>query len=47
MLASYARFLWDTEEEEEEGVRENMSRGSELSYFHGASPMPPPLAAAS
>ncbi|XVF48081.1 hypothetical protein PTKIN_Ptkin03bG0162400 [Pterospermum kingtungense] len=42
VLASYARFLWDTgEEEEEEEVRENLSRGSEHSY------LPPPLAAAS
>ena len=49
MLASYARFLWDAEEEkeEEEEVGENLSKGSELSFFHGAPPLPPPLAAAS
>ncbi|XWS70706.1 hypothetical protein CRYUN_Cryun03dG0070400 [Craigia yunnanensis] len=52
VLASYARFLWGAEEgggeeeEEEEEVGENLSKGSEQSFFHGASPMPP-LAAAS
>ncbi|XVE71457.1 hypothetical protein DITRI_Ditri10aG0152200 [Diplodiscus trichospermus] len=44
VLASYARFLWDAEEEEgdENEVGENLSRGSEQSFFHGA-----PLVAAS
>ncbi|XWS27017.1 hypothetical protein CRYUN_Cryun26dG0079700 [Craigia yunnanensis] len=54
VLASYARFLWDAEEEEEEEeeveeekVGENLSKGSEQSFFHGAPPTLPPLAAAS
>ncbi|XWS72936.1 hypothetical protein CRYUN_Cryun02cG0082400 [Craigia yunnanensis] len=49
VLASYARFLWDAEEEEEEEeeVGENLSKGSEQNFFHGAPPLPPPLAAAS
>lgn len=45
VLASYARFLWDAEEEddEEEKAGEKFSNGSDQSFFHGA----PPLAAAS
>ncbi|KAE8674335.1 equilibrative nucleotide transporter 8-like [Hibiscus syriacus] len=50
VLASYARFLWDAEEEdedEEEQVVENLSKGSEQSFIHGVPSMPPPLTAAS
>ncbi|XWS17135.1 hypothetical protein CRYUN_Cryun33cG0042500 [Craigia yunnanensis] len=47
VLASYARFLWDAKEEEEEKVGENLSKGSEQSFFHGAPPTLPPVAAAS
>ncbi|KAE8663415.1 hypothetical protein F3Y22_tig00112980pilonHSYRG00013 [Hibiscus syriacus] len=50
VLASYARFLWDAEEEDDEEdskVGENLSYGSNQSFFHGVPPTPPPLAAAS
>ncbi|XP_022749672.1 uncharacterized protein LOC111299041 [Durio zibethinus] len=49
VLASYARFLWDAEEEEEEEekVGEILSKGSEQSFFRGAPPNLPPLAATS
>jgi len=56
VMASYARFLWDTEEEEEEeeenngfAERENSSSTnfSGPNFFHGVSPQPPPIAAAS
>ncbi|MBA0668924.1 hypothetical protein Goklo_001797 [Gossypium klotzschianum] len=44
VLASYARFLWDAEEEED---GENLSEVPEPSFIHGVSSMPPPLTAAS
>jgi hypothetical protein len=51
VMASYARFLWDAEEEEgEEGEREqneNMSKMSPPTFFHGSKPPLPPLAASS
>ncbi|KAL7239709.1 hypothetical protein ACSBR2_005569 [Camellia fascicularis] len=53
VMASYARFLWDCEEDEEEEdddvVREDTSsiNLSTPSFFQGAHPSPPPIAAAS
>lgn len=47
VLASWARFLWDAEEEEEEEDGEILSEGPEPSFIHGVSSMPPPLTAAS
>ncbi|XP_011015556.1 PREDICTED: uncharacterized protein LOC105119147 [Populus euphratica] len=54
VMASYARFLWEAEEEEEgEGEdgeqeqRENMSKLSPSTFFHGSKPPLPPLAASS
>jgi hypothetical protein len=48
-MASYARFLWDAEEEEEgeRDQRENMSKLSPPTFFHGSRPPLPPLAASS
>lgn len=45
VLASYARFLWDAEEDDEDEEETNMT--STPNFFHGATPTPPPLAAAS
>ncbi|KAJ6863565.1 hypothetical protein NC652_040183 [Populus alba x Populus x berolinensis] len=51
VMASYARFLWDAEEEEEEEgeqeQRENMTKLSPRTFFHGSKPPLPPLAASS
>lgn len=48
MLASYARFLWDAEdEEEEEEQEEEMYKTAPTSYFHGVPTHPPPIAVAS
>ncbi|KAL9377171.1 hypothetical protein Peur_031291 [Populus x canadensis] len=49
VMASYARFLWDAEEEEEgeRDQRENMSKLSPPTFFHGSRPPLPPLAASS
>ncbi|CAN0838619.1 hypothetical protein LINGRAHAP2_LOCUS2252 [Linum grandiflorum] len=51
VLASYASFLWDSDEEEEEeeeedGIQE-MNKLSLPNFFHGVPPPYPPLAAAS
>ncbi|KAJ0090516.1 hypothetical protein Patl1_13078 [Pistacia atlantica] len=48
VLASYARFLWDAEEEEEEDEEgEDMTKTAAPIYFHGFSSGPSPIAAAS
>lgn len=46
VLASYARFLWDAEEDEEE-VEEETNITSAPNFFHGTPTTPSPLAAAS
>jgi len=47
-MASYARFLWDAEEEEgEREQKENISKMSPPTFFHGSKPPLPPLAASS
>lgn len=47
MLASYAKFLWDAEKEEEEDVDgDEHSHISPPNFFHGA-PYYPPITAAS
>jgi hypothetical protein len=47
-MASYARFLWDAEEEEEEDEQgENISELLPPTFSHGSTPPLPPLAAAS
>lgn len=42
VLASYARFLWDAEDEEEEEMENNSSSPM---FFGGDSQNPPPLTA--
>lgn len=46
-MASYARFLWDAEEEEEEEQGENIRELLPPTFSHGSPPPLPPLAAAS
>jgi hypothetical protein len=47
VLASYARFLWDAEEEEDEEERHESeySHASSANFFQGASHHPPLTAA--
>uniref|UniRef100_A0A6N2KP08 Uncharacterized protein n=1 Tax=Salix viminalis TaxID=40686 RepID=A0A6N2KP08_SALVM len=47
VMASYAQFLWDAEEEEEDQNGENMSELLPSIFSHGSKPPLPPLAAAS
>lgn len=47
VLASYARFLWDAEEEEEEEAGEESFREKPATSFFEGVHSPPPLAAAS
>ncbi|KAK4257397.1 hypothetical protein QN277_006990 [Acacia crassicarpa] len=47
VLASYAHFLWDAEDEDEDKVEEEGGSEKYPSFFHGAPPALPPLAAAS
>ncbi|KAA8523011.1 hypothetical protein F0562_009434 [Nyssa sinensis] len=49
VLASYARFLWDADEEEDEEESKNTSNVnlSPSSFYQGATPPYPPVAAAS
>jgi len=45
VLASYAHFLWDAEEEEDEVEGDSCEKS--VSFLHEVAPPPPPLAAAS
>lgn len=47
MLASYARFLWDAEEEEEGEEGEELCKLAPPHFFHGTGSPSPPLTAAS
>lgn len=47
VMASYARFLWDAEEDDEEDVAEESVGTSPPDFYDGITPSVPPIASAS